>query len=67
MKCIINGEERTVAQPAANVALLLERLAVPAGRTAVELNGAVIEQRLFAETAVRDGDRLEIVSFVGGG
>lgn len=67
MKLIINGEERTLAQPATNLTLLLEQLAVPAARTAVELNGAVVEQNLFAETSLRDGDRVEIVSFVGGG
>ncbi len=36
-------------------------------RIAVEINGEIIPKSLFAETAVEDGDRLEVVSFVGGG
>jgi len=67
MKLIINGEEQTFAQPVATVALLLEQLAVPVERTAVELNDAVIEQVQFKATVLQDADRIEIVSFVGGG
>lgn len=67
MILVINGEKRTFDQPVATIALLLELLAVPAARTAVELNGSVIEQHQFATTALQDADRLEIVSFVGGG
>jgi thiamine biosynthesis protein ThiS len=67
MKLIINGDGRTLAPPVTSIAALLEQLHIPAARTAVELNGAVVEHRLFGETALRDGDRLEIVSFVGGG
>jgi len=67
MKLTINGEERAFAQPVTTVARLLEQLGVPAARTAVELNGSVIEQHRFAETALQDCDRMEIVSFVGGG
>lgn len=36
-------------------------------RIAVEINGEIISKSLFAETTVEDGDRLEVVSFVGGG
>jgi len=67
MKLVINGEERTFDQPVTTVALLLEQLAIPAERTAVELNGAVVEQHTIEATALQDADRIEIVSFVGGG
>ncbi len=67
MTLTINGEARTFEQPPVTLALLLEQLAVPCARTAIELNGAVIEQHLFAQTGLQDGDRIEIVSFVGGG
>ncbi len=67
MKLIINGKEQTFAQPVATVAVLLEQLAVPIERTAVELNNAVIEQVQFEATALQDADHIEIVSFVGGG
>ena len=67
MKLIINGEEHSFEQPVTTVALLLKHLAVPVARTAVELNGAVVEQHQIEATALQDADRIEIVSFVGGG
>ncbi|HET9339295.1 MAG TPA: sulfur carrier protein ThiS, partial [Casimicrobiaceae bacterium] len=36
-------------------------------RLAVELNGAIVPRSRWAETALRDGDRLEIVHAIGGG
>jgi thiamine biosynthesis protein ThiS len=67
LKLIINGEERTFAQPVKTIAQLLEHLAVPVARTAIELNGTVVEQQKIEITTLRDADRIEIVSFVGGG
>ncbi len=67
MKLIINGEERTFAQPVKTIAHLLEELAVPVARTAIELNGTVVEQQKVEITALQNADRIEIVSFVGGG
>lgn len=67
MKLSINGEKKTFTQPVKTVAHLLEQLAVPVKRTAVELNGTVIAQDQFETTALQDADRIEIVSFVGGG
>ncbi len=67
MTLTINGEQRAFEHPVVTIECLLIQLAVPAARTAIELNGAVIEQQLFGETELQDGDRIEIVSFVGGG
>jgi len=67
MKLVINGEEQIFTQPVATVALLLEKLGVPVSRTAVELNGNPVEQHKIEATALQDADRIEIVSFVGGG
>jgi thiamine biosynthesis protein ThiS len=67
VKLIINGEDRTFAEPVETLANLLAQLDVSAARTAIELNGAVIKQNQFTATALRDADRIEIVSFVGGG
>ena len=36
-------------------------------RIAVERNGEIVPRRTYGETVLRDGDVLEIVSFVGGG
>lgn len=39
----------------------------PVNQIAVEINGEIVPKALFSETVVRDGDRVEVVSFVGGG
>ena len=45
----------------------LEREGYVAGRVAVEKNGAIVPKARFGEETVGDDDRLEIVTFVGGG
>lgn len=67
MKVYINGEERSFKHALPTLADLLDEISVPAERTAVELNGSVVERHQFASTALKDDDRMEIVSFVGGG
>jgi len=61
----INGERRQVAD-GLTVARLVTELGVR-GRVAVELNGEVLRQAQHPETTLRDGDTLEVVTFVGGG
>ncbi len=46
---------------------LLADLGVIADRVAVEVNLSVIERGAFATTTIEEGDRVEIVNFVGGG
>lgn len=46
---------------------LLNQLGVASERVAVEVNLTVIDRRLFDQTRIDEGDRVEIVSFVGGG
>ena len=62
----INGVERTVAAGATIVGLL-EELGLGGKRVAVERNQAVVPRTRHAETTLADGDRLELVTFVGGG
>lgn len=62
----INGEARSV--PAMqNVAELLGFLGLAQDRIAVELNRRILRRADWGGTAVADGDRIEIVQFVGGG
>jgi sulfur carrier protein len=65
----INGAARSFADLRAGVALagVVEALGLKADRIAVELNGEIAPRTAWAERAVKDGDRLEIVHFVGGG
>jgi thiamine biosynthesis protein ThiS len=65
MKLFINGEERQLE--VTTVSTLVEQLAMKADRVAVELNRQIVPRADWPQTALRDGDKLEIVHFVGGG
>jgi thiamine biosynthesis protein ThiS len=65
MRLVINGEERSYA--AATLEGLIEELAMKGDRVAVELNREIVPRGNWGATALTDGDRLEIVHFVGGG
>ncbi|WP_022657136.1 sulfur carrier protein ThiS [uncultured Desulfovibrio sp.] len=66
MYVIINGETETCAE-AASVADLLQTRGHDPKTVVVEHNGNIVPAAAFAATPLRDGDRLEIVHFVGGG
>ena len=61
----INGNE----EAAAGMALkdYLEQKQYPADGIAVECNGSIVPKEEYAKKILRDGDVLEVVSFVGGG
>lgn len=63
---LINGEEKALACPTA-LSELLAQLGYRAAFVAVELNGNIVKQAEFGSTTITDADKLEIVSFVGGG
>ena len=62
----LNGELRKV-ETELDLTALLEHFSLPSQRIAVELNGDVIRRVDWPETNVNDGDRVEVVHFVGGG
>lgn len=66
MKIQINGEARDLPASLSLLALL-EQLGMKADRLAVELNREIVPREQWAQTSLREGDRLEIVHFVGGG
>lgn len=63
---VVNGDPRTVAA-GATIAALLDELGLAGRRVAVERNQAVVPRARHADTALAEGDRLELVTFVGGG
>jgi thiamine biosynthesis protein ThiS len=67
MKLQINGEPRTFSESALTLAVLVESLQMKPDRVAVELNRDIVQRDRWPETQLKDGDRLEIVHFVGGG
>ncbi|HQO29595.1 MAG TPA: sulfur carrier protein ThiS [Accumulibacter sp.] len=66
MELFINGEKRRFTAPL-TVAGLLDALTHSGKRLAVERNGEIVPRSRHAETALADGDRIEIVVAVGGG
>lgn len=66
MKLQVNGEEHSFAG-ASTLAALIEQLGMRADRVAVELNRKIVARECWPATELREGDRLEIVHFVGGG
>ena len=63
---VANGEDRRIAE-GTTVGGLLEILRMPAGRVAVEHNGAILPRERYADTLLAAGDRIEVVTLVGGG
>lgn len=66
MQLFINGKEQTVVGPL-SLAQLIEQLGMKGDRVAAELNREIVSRAQWNETQLKDGDRLEIVHFVGGG
>jgi len=63
---MLNGETRSEPPPL-SVAALLERIGLDRRKVAVELNEEIVLRSTYAQTLIRQGDRLEIVHFIGGG
>ena len=66
MRLVVNGEERDIAE-GSTVRALLDVLNLGAGPVAVERNGDVVPRKEHATTVLAEGDRVEVVHFVGGG
>lgn len=66
MKVLLNGAEREVPE-GTTVLALLEAAAVDRRRCAVEVNREVVPKTRHEERALAPGDRVEVVTMVGGG
>ena len=63
----INGDLREFPQSSLSLNELLDTLSLPQPRIAVELNKTIVPRSQWEKTALKDGDQIEIVHFVGGG
>jgi thiamine biosynthesis protein ThiS len=63
---VVNGEETELADGLL-IKDLIERLGLQPARLAVELNRKIIRKAEWGSTSLSDGDKVEIVHFVGGG
>ncbi len=66
MNLRVNGEERRF-DGVDDVAGLVRALGLDPRKIAVELNLEIVPRSTYAKAQLADGDRLEIVQFVGGG
>lgn len=62
----VNGQS-TALEPGTSVEALLQSRGLDPARVAVERNGAIVRRADFSQTLLADGDKIEIVHFVGGG
>ncbi|MGA9997297.1 MAG: sulfur carrier protein ThiS [Pyrinomonadaceae bacterium] len=62
----INGEARDVPDKI-TLTELIKHLSLAPERLAVELNHEVVRRAQWPDTVLNEGDRLEVVHFVGGG
>lgn len=66
IKIQINGETKEITGEL-NLSNLLEYLALPSERIAIELNKQVVRKKDWENILIKDADKIEIVHFVGGG
>ena len=66
MKLWVNGEERAV-EAVVDVAGLVAALGLDSRKVAVERNLEIVPRSAYDATPLVDGDRIEIVHFIGGG
>lgn len=62
----VNGETRTIAA-SSRLIEVLQQLGFNPRLIAVEYNGEILHRQFWSETQVQQGDRLEVVTIVGGG
>lgn len=71
MNLYINGDPRSFPDQGASTSLtlisLIDSLGMKSDRVAVELNREIVPRNRWSQIELKDGDRLEIVHFVGGG
>jgi sulfur carrier protein len=69
LSLILNGQSREFGSLSQGVSLelLVGELGLKGDRVAVERNGEIVPRAGWGETTLNDGDRLEVVHFVGGG
>jgi thiamine biosynthesis protein ThiS len=66
MNILLNGEHKEFASDL-TVAALLTELGLKPERLAIEVNGKIIRRATWPSTTLADGDKVEVVHFVGGG
>ena len=66
MEIIVNGESQNVSNPI-TIEELIGRIGLRSDRLAVERNHEVVPRSQWSNVTLEEGDRIEIIHFVGGG
>ena len=66
MHIVLNGEKKDIPD-GLTVSGLLRHLEIKSERVAVEINEEIVRKATYADVIVKDGDRVEVVQFMGGG
>tara|TARA_B100000945_G_scaffold318031_1_gene322010 strand:- start:4978 stop:5184 length:207 start_codon:yes stop_codon:yes gene_type:complete len=66
MEIILNGEKFTL-ETGSNIVNLIDKLDLDVDKLAIERNLEIVPKSKFAMTIIEEGDKLEIVHFIGGG
>ena len=66
MKIAVNSQIQKVSDPT-TVLSLLQKSGIHPDRVAVEVNLEIIERAHFETTLLKEGDKVEVIGFVGGG
>ncbi len=66
MNLTLNGEAH-VFPPLADLAALISQLGLDGRKVAIERNLEIVPHSAYGKTRLSDGDRIEIVHFIGGG
>lgn len=66
IKIILNGEEKSFEQ-GTTIANLIDILELDLNKIAVERNLEIVDIDNFSQVILNDGDKMEIVHFIGGG
>ena len=69
MKLCINGHDREFSELHTNATLaqLVDQLQMKPDRIAIERNGTIVPRSTWEQVTLQEGDKLEVVQFVGGG
>ena len=66
MNIIVNGDDKNIAD-GVFISDLISELGLQAERLAVEVNRRIVRRAEWPSTTLKEGDKVEIVHFVGGG
>lgn len=66
IRIFVNGEEKSI-QPETAFLFFLESAGLEAKSLVAEINGKILPQKSFGEYILQNGDKVEVIRFVGGG